>query len=359
VYARLLITNSVNDAVTRTWFCDEVQFEQANSPTEYITPTQGTPWGADFYRTGGTGGVASGAVALTPSAYNGNTKVLTHEAVLTPNKNLVQSKSTSDFSNGTVSGWWTSYTTAGSTVTYDTTNGVGDTGCCKVVSTGTMQGCGLYGNWYPVTPGLVYSLSMSMKGASGSESIRLYIDWYNVNRSNIGSDEAAVVLTASHARYSCNGITAPAGAAYATFRVVQNAAGSYTYYLDEVQFEQSASATSYEAPAAGASDGTTYYVVGPGIYIWGAQLEVGSEATSYAQTQTKLQRGSNITSSDSADPIVIGKGLRFIDDDYLISGHLSDIDLGKPLTLIMALRYCQVCRFTKTSFHRIQLSLTS
>jgi hypothetical protein len=100
----------------------------------------------------------------------------------------------------------------------------------------------------PVTGTGVYSLSYYIKKVGSTAGVTPSVFWYDFNGtwiSTSGGTSANATSTEWNRRSLAN-ITAPANAKYAVIQLVF-AAGD-TYYLDMVQFEQSATVTSYEEP---------------------------------------------------------------------------------------------------------------
>lgn len=315
--------------------------------------------------------LASGASAVDD--------IYSHQPNTPGNKNLVWPACRADFSNGWLSGWLANGT---GTVTYDATNGVAASGCAKCVMTDVAES-GINSpsttSGFPVAAGLAYSWSASVKTVGGNLPLNMTVTFYNAAGGWLSTPAWPITATTTHTRYSQNNVVAPANAAFAALAVKWGfGAGAGTFYVDEVQFEQSATATTYVTPTQGTpwgadfyrtgrtggvangptaltpsayngstkvlthdsvatpSDSTTTYVVGPGIYLWGAQLEAGSVATPYEQTQTKLQRGSSMTAADSADFVALGTGAGFTGATYGLSGNLKNITLPGPFTLLIA-----------------------
>ncbi len=295
-------------------------------------------------------------------------------AAASANKNLVWPRALSNFENG-----WTSncMANAGGVVTYDATNGVDGSGCAKLAATNALDGIlGPIPSGYPmangrVTPGAVYSLSVSIKGAVGGETGNLYLLWYDATGATLGQAQTAVTVTNAHARYKVENATALVGAAIARFGLYQTGATARTFYVDELQIEQAAAATSYLAPTRGAlwsdagakvifsdaptvehsvtgynggtktltftparasaPDGTTY-TVGPGIYIARVQLGEGTSLLPYEETTTRqtitsqfgkpytVIRGAD-TGATTTDPTLRTGSMSFDGGDYLKGGE--------------------------------------
>lgn len=78
-----------------------------------------------------------------------------------------------------------------------------------------------------------------------------------------------------------------------------------------------------------------------GLYIWGAQLEPGTTPTPYRSTQGRLVLGS-AAEADTNDPTLLGNGIGFSgtydggNDNYLLAGNLSNVNMAGPFSLLIA-----------------------
>ncbi len=72
-----------------------------------------------------------------------------------------------------------------------------------------------------------------------------------------------------------------------------------------------------------------------GLYVWGLQLEEGSEATSYETSQFSFHRGAT-TAAEASDPALVGAGLLFATDDYALAGNDVAQAMNAPFAKLMA-----------------------
>lgn len=100
----------------------------------------------------------------------------------------------------------------------------------------------------PVTAGLTYSLSADFTANVATFQVELYVDWLNSGGGVISTSRQSWTAPVGWVRKELNGITAPAGAVNAKIYAWIRQATSGTNlqaYVDNVQWEQSATASPY------------------------------------------------------------------------------------------------------------------
>lgn len=101
---------------------------------------------------------------------------------------------------------------------------------------------------YPVTAGQTFSLSADFTANATTFKIELYVDWLNGGGGVVSTSRQSWTAPVGWVRKELNGITAPAGAVNAKIYawIIQATSGSNLQaYVDNVQWEQSATASPY------------------------------------------------------------------------------------------------------------------
>jgi hypothetical protein len=140
------------------------------------------------------------------------------------------------------------YVAAGGTLTRDTTTAWQGSACMKIVTTtGLLDGVDLWNGavntGFPVTAGQTYTASAYVKGNAGGEVITMYI--YASDWTNIGS--TAVTLTNTAWQRISVTVTIPTGKTGIFILIRKSSdAGIRTWFIDGLQLEQKAYATSWQ-----------------------------------------------------------------------------------------------------------------
>ncbi len=103
----------------------------------------------------------------------------------------------------------------------------------------------------PVSAGLVYTFSVYLMMLAGGANVKLGIIWKDATGAAVGSESlntSFAISTTAMTRYSVANATAPAGAVYASCRIITQAATITTFWADQAQLEQAAAATTWAMP---------------------------------------------------------------------------------------------------------------
>ena len=157
---------------------------------------------------------------------------------------------------------------AGTTATRITTDSFFGAACGEVSTNGGAGGRGLYlfdtdgSSRFPVSASTAYTCSAWAKSVSGSLTLLIGMDWYNAGGTYFSTTSATPSMTADWAQYSASG-TSPATAAFAVPFVRINPAVAAIYHVDGVQLELGSIATPYiETDGAAATRGAGLTIAG-------------------------------------------------------------------------------------------------